>query len=51
MDITKINYEDNFGVDFESDIINSYHDKNKPKDIDFGFGPAEEYLPGNGILY
>ena len=51
MDITKINYEDNFGVDFESDIINSYHDKNKPKNIDFGFGPAEEYLPGNGILY
>lgn len=51
MDITKINYEDNFGADFESDIINSYHDKNKPNNIDFGFGPAEEYLPGNGILY
>ena len=49
--ITELNTENDFGFNFENDMLNSYKPKQKPAGIDFGMGPAEEFLPGNGILY
>ena len=49
--ITELNTENDFGFNFENDMLNSYKPKQKPAGIDFGIGPAEEFLPGNGILY